>query len=127
MISTKTSEFKYDKNTIVTIPHSLVSAQYHLKRRADLLRVMAMCRLSKYCYILGVSPIIEITAKDWQDMDVQSENPCKDLKIAIRDFSASEVKFKNDKASEGYEYSEYGRRNEMKMTNAHFHKLGIDY
>lgn len=87
---------KFEYNDNIKIPNSLISARYKLNLRAMRLKSMALAQLNPFNYLFGISYPIQITAKDWQSVFIESENPYRDLKIASREFVACTVQFEND-------------------------------
>lgn len=74
---------------------------------------MALAQLNPFNYLLGVSPAIQISAKDWQTIFIESENPYRDLKIAARELAACSVQFENDTHSYKFlERAEYQDKQE---------------
>lgn len=81
---------------IVNIPNQLICAQYSMSLRAKRLKVIALTKLAPIHYVIGLAPKVVVTAKEWQNIYIDSEQPYRDLKIAVNDFGNATVRFKDD-------------------------------
>lgn len=82
---------------MVSIPNKLIEASYNMPLCALRLRSLALSKLKPLDYLLGVSAPITISAQEWQDTFIESENPYRDLKRAALAFSIASVQFKGKK------------------------------
>lgn len=80
----------------VSIPNKLINASYSMPIRAMRLRTLALARLTPLNYITGDSPVIRITAQEWQEAFPESEQPYRDIEIAARDFEKAHARFSGE-------------------------------
>lgn len=78
------------------VPHRLICASYSMSLRALRLKNLALSKLTPLSYLFGVAPPIKVTALEWQEFYIDSEQPYRDLKIAARDFEKASLCFEGD-------------------------------
>ncbi len=77
------------------VPKKLLRARTPLSLLGMKLRTIALSQLEPANYLLGYSEPITITATDWQNIYIESENPYRDLKKALDNLLKCEVGFAN--------------------------------
>jgi hypothetical protein len=80
---------------MVTIPNKLINASYKMSLNAMRLRTLAFMRLTPIDYLIGAPPIT-ISAEDWREVFIGSEQSYRDLMRAAKAFSKATVLFKGE-------------------------------
>ncbi len=76
------------------MPTRLISAQYSLSLRGHKLLYLAFSKIQPPDYVIAIPEII-ITADEWQSAFIDSENPYRDLKHAVKSLLEEKVIFEN--------------------------------
>jgi hypothetical protein len=75
----------------------LAFASYDMQVNASRLRILAMSKLIYTDYLMGNSSPVIITACEWQEFFIESENPYRDLKRASNSLLRAKVLFEGKK------------------------------